>query len=113
MSHILIVEDDKNIAHTLKLFCEHLNKPCVHVKTVGEALECVKKNKPDLILLDLLLENENSAPLIEKVRDICGVKAPRIVVMSAMIGANEIATKHDLDFISKPFNLDMLERLIA
>ena len=57
--HILIVEDEKKLANIL---LEYLNKDGFHTKHIAsgsKVIPWVKKNNPDLILLDLMLPEMN------------------------------------------------------
>lgn len=75
---ILIVEDERPMAHALEL---KLIKSGFDVKTVfsgDEALLEVKKEKYDLILLDLMLPKKDGFNVLEDLKSI-GNKAPVIV----------------------------------
>jgi DNA-binding response OmpR family regulator len=51
--HILIVDDDPEIFHTLKKRLEFHGFNCTNASSVEKALEDLKEKKPDLVLLDL------------------------------------------------------------
>lgn len=67
-SKILIIEDDRFLN---KLLCLRLQKENVEVDASfdgEEALEKIKKNKPDLIVLDLILPKKDGFEVLEELK---------------------------------------------
>jgi DNA-binding response OmpR family regulator len=52
---ILIVEDERDILQLVKLYLEKEGFRTVAAATGAEGLKCAKEDKPDLIVLDLML----------------------------------------------------------
>lgn len=113
MTRVLIVEDDKNVAQTLQLFCQEFKADCGHAASISEALDYLKKEKPDIILLDILLGPDQGTVLIKKVEEIFGHEGPEIVIMSAHSQGSKIAKEYGVKFLAKPFDIDSLETLIT
>lgn len=111
---IYIIEDDEAIGCTLKLYCKELFKTeCVVATDLQEARTFLKKTRPDIILLDILLKGEHGWPLIEEIRKLYN-PSPYIVVISAMSNIqNEIEKYKPYAYLQKPFDLDSLENLIS
>jgi DNA-binding response OmpR family regulator len=68
MKKILIIEDEIVLAEMYK---EKLDKEGFEVfltSEIGEGIEIAKKEKPDLILLDILLPRENGVSFLEKIK---------------------------------------------
>jgi len=57
MNRILIVEDEPDLRILLKIHLEKVGFECIEAEDGIVALEKVKKQKPDLIILDLMLPN--------------------------------------------------------
>ncbi len=66
---ILIIEDEKMLAEMYKEKFEMEGFEVFLAFNVGEALEIAKKEKPDLILLDILLGEENGISFLKKQKE--------------------------------------------
>ncbi|SRR5258706_7260056 len=77
--------------------------------TIGEAIEVVQHKKPQLVFLDVMLNNENGFDLLEQLNEINF----EIIFITAH---NEFAIKafkfNALDYLLKPIDLDELEKAI-
>ncbi|MBN2041506.1 MAG: response regulator [Spirochaetes bacterium] len=61
MSKVIVhVDDDFEIRESVKLILERENFTCLSFETVEEAEETISKNKPDLVILDIMVEEINS-----------------------------------------------------
>ena len=79
---ILVVEDEKILRD---MYVEKLTKGGFKVFSTGdsqEAVELVKKEKPDLVLLDILLPKENGISLLGKMRKSPELKNTQVVAFS-------------------------------
>lgn len=105
MSRILIIEDNKDVNLML---AESLEGEGFQVKSVfdgAEGLHEAKKDKYDLILLDIMLPYTSGDGILKEIRMISDIP---IIIISAQ---NMVETKIDLlklgadDYITKPFDL--------
>ena len=79
---ILIVEDDQ---FTVKLYTNLLSDAgfsVVNTPIAGEALEMAKREKPDLMILDLMLTDGNGFDVIKQIRQESGLKNIPIITLS-------------------------------
>ncbi|MBL7019740.1 MAG: UDP-3-O-[3-hydroxymyristoyl] N-acetylglucosamine deacetylase [Nitrospinaceae bacterium] len=113
-ARILIVDDEKNIVHSLT---EILADEGYEVAKTGdgiEALEIIQTDPPDLVLLDIWLPGMDGIEVLKTVK----AYHPEIEVL-IMSGHGTIdtavkATKLGAqDFIEKPFSLDRITQSIA
>jgi DNA-binding NtrC family response regulator len=107
---ILIVDDDIDIRDTLALACSLLGFSVIVATNRDQALELMKTQAPDLILLDLAMPGLTIEPFLRHVSE--HKPAPRIVLMTAWDAAataERLQLKHH---IAKPFDLDSLEQTI-
>lgn len=68
MTKILIAEDDKFLANAYLLKLKKLNFD-IHLAYDGvETLKAIKKDKPDLLILDLIMPNVDGFSVLEMIR---------------------------------------------
>ena len=114
---ILIVDDDPYILMSLD-FLMKKNKFEVFVARNGnEAIEQIKTNQPDLILLDIMMPDVDGYEICIKVKSDNKTKDIIIVFMSAKTRDTDIQKGLDLGaalYITKPFSTrDLLEKVIG
>ena len=57
---ILIVDDDIDFISQIKLYCEKFGYETMTATSENEALELIKTRKPDLAMLELMMEKDDS-----------------------------------------------------
>lgn len=114
MEHILVVEDDASIAEWISDYLSH-HEYQVSVANRGDtAVELIKEDKPDLVLLDIMLPHKNGFDVCKEVRAF--FHGP-ILVMTACNEETDEILALELgadDYINKPVKLRvMLARVKA
>lgn len=113
MKKILVVDDEKNIR---TLFRDELEEAGYVVDTAGsgqEALEKVSAAVPDLIVLDIRMEDMTGLEVLEQVRRE-HEKLP-VIMCTAVRGLQDDFTVWDSkvsDYITKPVDLEVLKEKI-
>lgn len=103
---IMIIEDDPAIVKYLQaVFSDNGYATCAATST-EEALEVVRKEKPDLITLDLELPGEWGPRFYRKLRKDKDLRDTPIIVISGIDGDH--AVKDAIAFIPKPFDPERL-----
>lgn len=113
MSRILIVEDDRMIAESVKNHLETWGYEAVIAEHFQNILEDVTSSAPDLILLDITLPSYNGFYWCREIRKL--FKMPIIFLSSASDNMN-IVMAMDMggdDFIAKPFDMAALTAKIG
>jgi len=82
MAKILIVEDEPVLAEMYKEKIENVGFQVNLVSSTEEAIDSLKKEKPDLILLDILLPKENGICFLKKLRKIKEFYETPVVIIS-------------------------------
>ena len=80
------------------------------------ALEEIAKEKPDLILLDLLMPEVDGFEVLRRVRENPETADIRIVILSALNSTEDIVRGYQLganDFITKPIIMEKLVNCVA
>lgn len=112
--HILIVEDDRDIAALVERFLQEAGFRTTHLVD-GRAVEAeIQRDRPDLILLDLLLPGEDGRSIARRVRQKHTIPIIMLTAMgeerSRVAGLNLGAD----DYVSKPFSArELIARMNA
>jgi DNA-binding response OmpR family regulator len=111
MAKILVVEDMESVVKLLRMLLEREGFEVTVAQDGLEALEAVRRDKPDLVLLDLLLPGLDGLEVGRRIRhDPLTAHLP-IIILS---GKDEVADKvigleiGADDYITKPFEADEL-----
>ena len=83
VGHILIIDDDQNSRALLKGMLEHLGHTAATAGNGVEGLEEIAKQRPDLILLDLMMPRMSGFELMGHLRGQSPEPIP-IVIMSSL-----------------------------
>lgn len=115
MAHIVIIEDEPDLALGLRDNLEFEQHTVAHAPTGGEGLALVAKQPPDLVLLDIMLPDIDGFEVCRRLRE--GGYTMPIVILSAR--GQEIDKVRGLelgadDYVTKPFSLrELLARIHA
>ncbi|MBS6194664.1 MAG: response regulator transcription factor [Clostridiales bacterium] len=105
MKRILIVDDDIHISEALDDILVKAGYLVAHAYSGTEALYFLSSNKPDLILLDLMLPGMNGEEVLPRIKGI------PVIIMSAKADVkNKVALLLGgaVDYVTKPFDTDEL-----
>jgi len=108
---ILIAEDNAEVRRILSMRLEINGFNVVSVENGEEALKEVKKEKPDLIMLDLMMPKINGFETCRMLKFDDKYKDIPIIVLSALDqqGDREKAVENGADaYFIKPFDLELL-----
>ena len=101
---ILIIEDEKFISKAYQLGFAHEGFKTVAAYNGQEGMEMAKKEKPDLVWLDILLPDMNGLEFLKVIRDDLNLKNLPVVIVSVSSSPEKIKKAFDLniaDFIVK------------
>ena len=110
MAKILIVEDDKELAKITELELLHEGFTVIKAEDGREGLEQIKKENPDMVLLDVMLPRLSGLEVLRKIRREMDSELPVILVtargetIDKVDGLNSGAD----DYIAKPFKIEEL-----
>ncbi|MDF1591547.1 MAG: response regulator [Desulfobacterales bacterium] len=108
---ILIVDDDPNIVTYLEdIFTDNGYETCVAADG-SEAMTVVKKEKPDLITLDLEMPEEWGPRFYRKLTKEEEFKNIPVIVISGLTGS-KYAIQKAIASIHKPFDRDQLLKIV-
>ncbi len=104
MKKILIVEDEVKLAQLLIDYLSLDGFECQHLDDGALVVRWVKKNKPQFILLDLMLPNKDGISLCKEIREFSNVP---IIIVTAKVEEIDRLLGLELgadDYICKPFS---------
>lgn len=103
METIIVVEDEKPISQVLQAYLKKEKYRVLPVFRGDEALDVIEREKPDLVLLDVMLPGKNGWTILEEIRS----KTAIPVIMLTALGETPDRLKgFDIgadDYIPKPF----------
>jgi DNA-binding response OmpR family regulator len=105
MPRVLVVDDQKTIVETCRLYLEHAGFDVVVGYNGEQALAEARDAKPDLIILDLMLPRVDGRDVCRRLRD-AGVRVP-IVMLTALATEEDRIAGLELgadDYVVKPFS---------
>lgn len=118
MEKILIIDDDPDIVEGMRVVLESKNYQIDSAKNGQEGLEKVKLNKPDLIILDIMMETADRG--FEVARDLkkdANYKNIPILMLTAIKDRMGLDFKHEAgdedwlpvdDYVDKPLKAEEL-----
>lgn len=106
-TQILVVEDERDIA---ALIAYHLTREGFRVRTVssgGDAVEAIRTERPDLVVLDLMLPEMSGYQILEEMRRREELQDVPVVVLTARREEADRIRGLELgadDYLTKPFS---------
>ena len=101
---ILIVEDDKKIARVVKIYLEEAGFRTIHAEKGKDAIESALKDKPLLVILDLMLPDTSGEELIQELKEIGDFP---VIMLTSKSSEEERVAGFALgadDYVVKPFS---------
>ena len=108
MSRILVVEDDRNSSRFLQLELEHENYEVLTAFDGRTGLEMALREKPDLVVLDIMLPQLSGTEVCRRIRMESDVP---IIMLTAMDGVPNRVAGLDMgadDYMTKPYAIEEL-----
>ena len=114
MSKILIVDDDKNLLETIKYNLVNAQYSVVVAESGTQAIEVARREKPDLIILDIMLPGMDGFEVCRILRNEMSIP---ILILSAKTDEIDKIVGLELgadDYITKPFSIkELMARIRA
>ena len=112
--HILIVEDEPEVRELLREVLVEDGYEVSAARDGAEAIALLRRQRPDAIVLDLMMSGIDGWDFLTLYRQLPGPKSPVIVVTAAARGGVERAHDRGADaVVTKPFSVDRLLNLVA
>ncbi len=116
MVKILVVDDENDILESVGMLVETLGYEAVLANGGKRALTLLKKEKFDLILLDILMPKMSGLEVLKQIRADSSLKDQKVVFLSVVSpsrnGKSTIQELNPLDYIEKPVdNADFKKKI--
>ena len=108
MKKILIVEDEDKIRKIVKTFLEKKSFEIVEVSDGKDAIDSFLTEKPDLVILDVMLPHKNGFEICKEIREFGNTP---VLMLTAKTQDTDEINGFQLgvdDFLRKPFSLEVL-----
>lgn len=115
MKKVLVVDDDPFILMSVEFLMKKSGYDVMVARNGNEALELINNNKPDLILLDIMMPDVDGYSICNYVKSSKNLKDIVVVFLSAKTEEADIERGYALGaslFVSKPFSTRELVKKI-
>ncbi len=106
-SRILVVDDDKSIVKVLTAYLEQSGYQVLAAYDGEMALHFIRRERPDLVILDLMMPNRDGWEVTQIVRSDKTLATTPIIMLTARVEDSDKIVGLELgadDYITKPFN---------
>lgn len=110
---ILMIDDELDLVHLVKMRLEFHDYAVIPLYTSKRSIEIAERERPNLILLDLMMPDMNGYEVCRALKSNAGTKDIPVIIFTAKTSEIKKMTKEykDIgadDYIVKPFEPDML-----
>ncbi len=115
MKHILVVEDNSELAKLLELILRRAGYDVALAVDGADALQRFAQHEPDLVLLDIMLPSLDGYEVSDRIRHTLHSDVP-IIMLSSLDSYLDMERSRQVgatDHIAKPFDKDNLLEIIA
>jgi two-component system alkaline phosphatase synthesis response regulator PhoP len=107
VQRILVVDDDREIVRLVRAYLEKSGYEVLVAYDGETALHMLRRERPDLVLLDLMMPGRDGWDVTQVVRGDEGLAAMPIIMLTARVEDQEKIVGLELgadDYVTKPFN---------
>ncbi len=112
---ILVVEDELETAEMLRVYFEFCGYEVLSTAWGKDVLEICRESHPDLVILDVQLPDTDGYEVYQELCNTQQTSHIPVIFLTKLVDNNlkaAIRETRALDYISKPFDLEELERRV-
>jgi two-component system alkaline phosphatase synthesis response regulator PhoP len=117
LQRILVVDDDREIVRLTRAYLEQSGYQVLVAYDGETALHILRRERPDLVILDLMLPDRHGYDVTRTVRADASLAAMPIIMLTARVEDHDKIVGLELgadDYVTKPFNpRELLARIRA
>ncbi|MCK8603626.1 response regulator [Desulfoferrobacter suflitae] len=118
--HILVVDDDPGVVEAVSMKLNSLNFRTSKAYDGVEAWEKIKQDRPDLVILDVMMPNKDGYQVCDELKKDPAYKDIAVVLLTAVADNVQTTSYTHLsgkttladDYIPKPVDLDKLMEIV-
>jgi len=113
---ILVVDDEPNIVISLEFLLKREGYTVVIARDGQEAIEAIERERPDLVLLDVMMPKKSGFEVCQDVRTNDALQATKILMLTAKGRDTDVAKGLALGadaYMTKPFSTRDLVQKVA
>ena len=109
---VLLVEDDGDLRNAVAELIEDEGYQCFHAKDGIDALAALNRQRPALLIADLIMPRMNGVSLLARLR---ADPSRRDIPVIAMTAANDrmVGVRLDAPILHKPIEVPVLRKMLA
>ncbi|MBU0571081.1 MAG: response regulator [Candidatus Omnitrophica bacterium] len=110
-NRILVVDDETNLVKAIEIRLKQANYEVLTAGDGIEGLEKAKKERPDLILLDVLMPGMDGYQTLVELKALDETKSIPVVMLTAKGQVEDVVTAQGMgadDYVVKPYNFIIL-----
>ena len=104
MRTILLVDDEQRMLNLIELFLQPLGFKCIKETSGKKAIEILKNEKINLVLLDVMMPEMNGWEVCEKIREFSNIPIIMLTARSDKLDLVKGLNTGADDYITKPFD---------
>jgi nitrogen regulation protein NR(I) len=113
MPFVLVIDDDRSVRRLIERALEEVEAEVLSAATAEEGLKMLEDQRPDVVLLDIMLPSTSGLDVFEQIREVDG-KLPIVFITS--LASSETAIKAmtmgAFDYLLKPLAVDKVQQLV-
>ena len=113
MHKLLVVDDENDICDFVKSFFKDRGFNVFTALNGEEALTMAKKERPDLVLLDIKMKGMDGLAVLKHIKELD--RSIKVIMVTALEDQDKVHEAYKLgacDYITKPLILDYLEQAV-
>jgi CheY-like chemotaxis protein len=115
MAKVLVVDDSLSVRKVVEKALESRNMQVLSAASAAEALEQIERERPDLVVCDVLLPDKDGYQICQFVRTHPAIRRTPVLLISGVMNSTVLARAAEVqsnDVMFKPFAADELVRKI-
>ena len=113
MATVLVIDDEQSIIWAFERFITTLGHRFLSAPTAEQGLDLVKRDKPDLVIVDVKLPGMDGLSALEQIRKLDGSAKVIVITAHGSLDTAVRATKLGaVEYLAKPIDLVRARRLI-
>lgn len=105
---VLLAEDDDTMVTLLKTLLKMEGFEVVAIQPDADVVEAVKKEKPDILLMDVYLSQQSGLDILDQLRGMDDTANVRVIMSSGASVKEECLNRGANGFLPKPYMPDDL-----